>query len=103
VEVREQLSRDPEDLLSFDEVKSIDDPEEQAAAAAHQRILDDTLLELVRAVRDLCADEVAGNSYGGEDIYCGDARDDIVSMNPADLLEKAHERLSEPGHALGAT
>lgn len=103
VEIRVQVARNPEGLLPFDEVKSIDDPEEQAAAAADQRFLEDNLLELVGAVRDLCAEEVAGNSYHSEDEDVGDARDDLVALNPADLLKWARTRLRERGHALGAT
>lgn len=75
----------------------------------------ETELELVRDVRNLCADAVSGSRYdgvsysryAGEDTDAqGDAGDDVRSLDPADLLARVRARrelLAERGHVKEGT
>lgn len=52
----------------------------------------DLSVELVRAVRDQCADEVAGCHYTED---TPDARDDILQLDPALLLSRARAKIAD--------
>lgn len=99
VEVRVQVALSPEDLLPFNEAKPTDDPEAEAAGEAGERMVEDNLLELVREVRDLCADRANACKYDSP----AAARADLRALGAQKLLAEARERLLRRGHALGAT
>lgn len=71
----------------------------QCMDAVEERLAE---LDLVREVRDLCADAVSGCRYDGEDgDDLPDAGDDVRSLDPGDLLARVRARrevLAEPGH-----
>lgn len=62
-------------------------------------MLSSQLVQLVGAVRDLCADRVHACKY----VRPEDARPDLMSLDSATLLERALKRLAQPTVTIGGT